>query len=488
MTMPLKPRVAKTITRIDRNTVAVTAGVNFEDIGLRIEGNGSEVYDYDVKIAIHSSSNTSALFEGTLNNLTSYSYDSMRGTASTPSAGITTRSSFFCGRVATASYPAMSEFRITGYVGNKRHIDGLSCYDTGSRSISKTSFYTADTSTELTSLQLYSSATATITYTLIITAVPKIQYNPHAILLENLTLTNQTADIIFGGVNDTEGVDDLDGDKYDYVTVSSGFDGTASITCHINEVVTGDKVLQQMRNTNGTISSNNATGVTYDHLIDGNNTVLINPDTGRKKISTGSNNKLVSRQQIERYTSNPDTSAPMTSLLLRPSASVSGNIQLYAVPKDRNADLTPWEFRQEFPINGDFSAGISAEIPPWALMMKVDFVGEGTSSFNMIEIDFNNLGISNNWQFLESSTSSTISNFLTGENRLGNVLKTSSFESLISLKAGANRPILSKFNSNENTINILGMWVPDSSTVWTSAQLSAFNTNAINGLLTVSFY
>ena len=47
MTMPLKPRVAKTICRIDRKTVAVTANVAFEDIDLRINGEGSEVYDYE---------------------------------------------------------------------------------------------------------------------------------------------------------------------------------------------------------------------------------------------------------------------------------------------------------------------------------------------------------------------------------------------------------------------------------------------------------
>ena len=80
MTMPLKPRVAKTITRIDRKTVAVTAGVNFEDIDLRIEGDGSEVYDYEILYIAHNAHTTYCSVND--NKTTPSTNDWMRGRGS----------------------------------------------------------------------------------------------------------------------------------------------------------------------------------------------------------------------------------------------------------------------------------------------------------------------------------------------------------------------------------------------------------------------
>ena len=78
--LPFKPRVAKTIARIDRKTQAVTASVNFEDIDLRINGEGSEAYDYEYMFVLHSQTPlTTNYVKMYLNELTNYSRDFMSG-------------------------------------------------------------------------------------------------------------------------------------------------------------------------------------------------------------------------------------------------------------------------------------------------------------------------------------------------------------------------------------------------------------------------
>jgi len=484
MVFPKKKNVHRTVCRIDRETKAVTAGVNFEDIDLTIEGEGSEVYDYEYHFVLHSqSSETAVTFE--LNNSTSYSRDFMQGRNTTASAFSGTSAFVGIAQSSQSSYPSFNNGKITGLIGNKRHVDEIASFSKiASTNIIKESYYTSDTSTELTSIQFQSTSTATITYTLVITAVPKIQYNPHAILLKNLTLTNQTADIIFGGVNDTEGVE-IDGELYDIVVKSSGLDST--IDGYINELVVADKTMQHMYNINGTLYSANIPE-TEDFQIYPDSETCINAEVGRKNISTSTLNEQVAAQQVERYTTNPDTSTPMTSLLLRPSASVSGNIQLYAVPKGYNADLTPWTYRQVVDIAGDFSAGHSFEIPSDALFCKVDFVGEGADSYCFMGITFNNLTQTVDRQYLASSTSSTTSAIQLGVNIFGYIRKVCDFSSLISLKNGSNRVCLSKYNANENSIGLNGLWIKDSSSIFETAQIKASNSNTITGKLVCSFY
>jgi len=399
-------RIAKTICYIDRETKAVTAGVNFEDIDLRIEDEGSEVYDYEYHFILHSQTvNGQVYFEN--NNLASYSRDYMRGSNSTAQADSSTGLVFSgYAQAHNSSYTSMVASKISGYTGNKRHIDGLRSISSSTATrIEKDSYYTSDTSTELTSMQLYFTQTATITYSLFITAVPKVQYNPNAILLKNLDLSSQTADIIFGGVNDTEGVDDLDGDVYDYY-YKSNLDKYCIL--RVNEIATATRNEQRMNNSNGSISSVNYNN-TYEAYIE-NGEALIQADTGRKKLTTYTHNSdTYTTDQTEGANWDQDTSTKMTSLqLVFSEGSTSGNIQLYAVPKNKNADLTPWKFEQTIDIAGDFSAGHSFEIPSWACLMEVDFAG-GSSSNVDFELDFNSLGVAIDRQYLLSVNASTCS-------------------------------------------------------------------------------
>ena len=485
MTLSFKPRVAKQICRIDRKTQAVTASVNFEDIDLTIDGEGSEVYDYEYMFILHSDSNVNGSIKMKLNSLTSYSDDRMRGISSSASSVSSTGTSIPILQERQSAYTSMTEGKITGSVGNKRHVDVLlSKSNATTTEISKQSHYTSDTSTELTSLQLFNGTTGSITYSLIITAVPKLQYNPSAILLSSKTLTAQTADIIYGGVNDTEGVDDLDGDEYDYYVVSSGL--SSEIVAYINEVTTGSRTRQQLVNSGGSISSNNGSP-TKDATLKTTDVVHISSDTGRKKLIINSVSNTSSAQQVEEYTSNPDTSTPMTSLMLRPSASTNGTVQLYAVPKGYNADLTPWTDRQVVDIAGDFSAGASFDIPSWAMFMKVDFVGEQTVSSSELLMTFNNTTQSTDRQYLLSAGSGTSANF-GATNYIGSIAKVCKTSTICSLKNGANRPYLTQNQYSESVILITGSWIKDSATAFTTAQIKASTTNTINGKLTVSFY
>jgi len=329
-----------------------------------------------------------------------------------------------------------------------------------------------------------------LTYTIAGTAVPKVQYNPNAVLLKNLTLTNQTADIIFGGVNDTEGVDDLDGDVYDYFVCSSGLAGGV-VYGYINEVETANKSRQLMYNAgNGTIGSvNQSSIVTYDFELYNNSEVKVHSDTGRNKISLESDNIQSSVPQREQYYINPDTSTKMTSLMLRPSASVSGNVQLYAVRRGDNADLTPWGFSQPVIIAGDFSAGHSFEIPDWALFMKIDFVGDNNGFVSLIA-NFNNTTQTHSNQYLRSLGSATSANSATGQSdmRVSRIDDESKSEFIMSLKSGANRPSLLKLAQDADELRFYGQWLEDSSTVLTSVQIKASNTDLLSGILTVQFY
>lgn len=485
MTLPLKPRVAKKIAYIDSETKSVTAGQAnpFENIPASIEGDGSEVYDYTMYVRL----DTLGEIRMTCENLVSYSEDYMQGRSTLPDADVTASQAYIkvC-ECQNVTYPSLAEIKVTGYTGNKRHISVFHTYHDGATVIQKTSYYTADTATELKSFQFYSPVDDTLTYSIVGHAVPKLQYNPHAIRLDSFTMTNQTADIVYGGVNDTRGVDDLDGDEFDYY-IQSNLDTSQSVTIsgYINEVLTANKTRQRCRNNNGTIESNNSTTQSpnfYVHTGD----VYISAVTGRKKLSTQNYNRAIGSvfQSLEYYL-DPDTSTPMTSLLLRPSASVSGNIQLYAVPKGMNADLTPWEFKQTIDINGDFSAGHSFDIPDWAMFMKVDFVGEGNGS--NILIDFNNLGLTIDRQYLLSNSGATTALLQSNNDTIANANLMSKFKTVCSLKNGSNRPLLSQSFSFETLIFTQGSFIKDSSTVFTTTQIKASNSNIINGKLTVLF-
>ena len=491
MTYEIKPNVHRVITKIDRKTQAVTASVDFEDIDLQVDGKGSEYWDYEYLFVLHSQSDSTATINCTLENFSGYSYDRMQGAGSTANATSTTRTSIEHCATGSSTYPSFLQGKITGYVGNKRHHDSLHSQSTSTplTIVRKMSFYTDDTATEIDSIQFACTKTNTITYSLVIVAVPKIQYNPNAVLIKHLPLSSQTADIIFGGVNDTEGVDDLDGDLYDYVVVSSiETDATLRfLEVYVNEVTTGNKTRQWLRNANGTIGSLNSTTTTYDSIVHTGST-LMSADTGRKKIATTTLSSIASNQQQESASWNPDTATKMTSLMFRPNVSLNGDIWLYAVPKGYNADLIPWDFRQEIDINGDFSAGHSFEIPDWAMFMKVDFVGENLSTgTNSFQLDFNSLGISTDRQDLYSNSSSTTAAFVS-TNNIGSTNKVCNISGIVALKSGANRPALFQNSFAENKILIMGHWFKDSSSVFASAQIKANDTDSITGKLVVSFY
>ncbi len=224
MTLSFKPRVAKTIDRSDRDSISATASVNFKTIDCTVDGDGSEVFDYELYIRHDGTANIQMV----LNSLTAYSQDYMQGRTSTASGNTTASvSSIPVLRCDSATYTSMSKIKITGYVGNKRHIEVFKCGQDGATLVRQASFYTVDTSSEITSISFFSTSTQTVVFSCVATAVPKLQYNPHAILLKHKTLSSHTADIIVGGVNDTEGVDDLDGDAW-------GWDGGKGSTGGLN--------------------------------------------------------------------------------------------------------------------------------------------------------------------------------------------------------------------------------------------------------------
>jgi hypothetical protein len=479
--LPFKPRVDRPIARIDRKTQTVTAGQSnpFEIVPASVDGGGSEKHDYTFYVRLDSLGEIRMTSE----NLLAYSEDYMKGRSTSASANTTASQAYIkvceCDNI---TYPSLAEVKITGYIGNKRHISVFHTYHDGATVVQKTSYYTADTSTEIDSFQFYSPVNDTLTYSIVGTAVPKLQYNPHAILLSHKVLSAQTADIIYGGVNDTEGVDDLDGDLYDYYVMSSGLDG-GTISGYVNEN-TSSKIRQYMSNSNGAIFSGNDTK-TRDFLLTNQSEVFINYETGRKGIFPATFNQLVTNQQHETCYWNPDTSTKMSSLLLRPSASVNCDIWFYAVPKGYNADLTPWKFRQPHLVsNASFAGGKSFEIPSRAMFARIQAIGESAIGSN-IEIDFNTT-TSVSKQYLKSSSSSTTALFATNRT-IGKIDLVSNIDCIVALKGGANRPMLSKSQYNENTIDLNALWALDSSTVYTDLILKADNTNAMTTEFVVSF-
>lgn len=486
MTIPFKPRVASKLSALDRVPYSATASVSFETIDTTVKGDGSEVYDYEFFVRHDGTCNIHMV----LNNLTSYSQDYMQGRSSTPSADVTpTVTSMPILICDNATYTSFAKIKITGYIGNKRHIQVFSGGHDGATFTRISSFYTADTSSEITSVSFFNTISQTVTFTCVGFAVPKIQYNPHAILLKHKKLTNHTADIIFGGVNDTEGVDDLDGDKYDYF-IASNLDTTSSSSLffYINDDVATGRTRQYLANSSGTLVSANDTP-NLDGVSTNGCFAKIHADTGRKKLTTLSRTRVPTTfQQCESSIWNPDTSTPMKSLMLRPSASISGDIWLYAVPKGYNADLTQWTFRQVVDINGDFSAGHSFKVPSWALFMKVEYTGVGNASiYTKINGDASAVY---DTQVLSSEASSTSAIFSSN----GSIaqlcqLSTSvnSGEMLWSLKTGSNRSSLNTFYSAEDIIQNRAFWYKNSSTPVTSYLCYASNSNTIKGKLVVSF-
>lgn len=482
MALDYKPPIlcATEIDRVDRGSYSATASVNFKTIDCLLENKGSEFYDYEGLLVLQGT----GTIQMVLNNLVSYSQDYMQGRSATPSATPTTTvTSIPVLRCDNATYTSIVKVKITGYVGNKRHIEVFSGGHDGATFVRVGSYYTADTTTEISSISFFSTTTQTVVLSSIFTANPKLQYNPHAILLDTFPMTNQTAGIIYGGVNDTRGVDDLNGGVYYYVVVTSGVGG-GLITTHINEDVTSDRPYQRLVNSNGSVQSLNSSLKNDSYNLE-NCSSFISSDTGRNKISINIGNRLVNLQQFEYYYTNPDTSTPMTSLLLLPSASVSGNVQLYAIKKGYNADLTAWKFRQIHPVsNASFAGGKSFEIMPDAMFARINIKGYSLNGSN-INIDFDTTTPVSK-QYLKGSTTSTTALFATNRT-IGRIEKVSEIELLVALKTGANRPIIGKAYYNENTIDINGLWGLDSTTVYNNIILSADNTNLMDAEISVSF-
>ena len=410
MALDLKPKelCSTIITKIDRKTQAVTAGVNFEDIDLTIEGKGSEYWDYEYIFVLHSDSGSSALITSTVNNLTDYSRDFMRGRTITVSGGVTaSRVSFGTSFTQDSNYPSMRNEKITGYVGNKRHIDSFSSSSTATDTdVYKRSHFTADTSTEITSIQFVSSQTATITYSLVIIATPIVQYMPSAVFYKRQEWTAQS---------DTRNISGFSGEDYQ-VFVDCHLDSaeTDYIDVRANGVATSTRTLQQAQNAGGTLSSANTTQSIDARLHTGD--CLIDKLIGRKSIITTSNNITASPQQTEQYTTETDTSTEFTSVDLVPSGTVTGYVDVYLVPRGYNADLTPWDFRQVHTVsNASFAGGKSFEIPTGAVLARVQAIGESASGSN-IEIDFD-VTTTIDKQYLKTSTSSTTNTNGAGKSR-----------------------------------------------------------------------
>ena len=471
----LKKNVHRTITRIDSVNFTHTANVNFLTKGLTFNGNGSEIYEYEFIMTAQSTSDIFMVF----NSITSYSEDYMQGRATTPSANVTsTVTAIPVLQCSNVTYPPLIKIKVTGRIGNKRHVQIFKSFEDGATGVMIASYYINDTSTELTTVSFFSSATGNTTISMVGDAVPHIQYNPNAILLHNEDLVNQTADIVWSN---------LDGEKYGYVVKSSGLTRTQnSVALYLNEITTNTNIVRQrLLNSSGSLLSSNSTTGTRDCFIQSSDEIFISADTGRKKITITSGNNPNGANQYIDYQTNQDTSTLLSSILLRPAESISGNIQLYAVPKGKNADLTPWDFRQVHTVsNASFAGGKAFDIKPNAMFARIQIKGYSASGSN-INLDFD-ATTSLSKQYLKSLGSVTTANFSTNRT-IGKIDAVSNIDCIIALKSGANRPILSKSNYNENTIDINGLWALNSSTVYNQIILNADNSNLMDCEIAVSY-
>ena len=468
---------------------------NFNTSPLTVSGLKGDTYDYELWIILSNITTANGAINIFPNSDTTSNYRmyQMDGTVSGTGASTSDSSANVTFESMRTSGETLLKCNITGSSGDERYMNIF--YGAGANRVMKVSSYWKNTADELTSLQIKSSAGATVTDAhTIIYRTPKVASQSRWELMKELSWTNQSSLTLFSG---------LDGDadkKYrldiDF-TDQGGFD--PELRFNSDSTVANYKT-QNLFNDAGTLYSQTITVHAGISFTNGNNptdssvSFLINAESGVKRLVTSNlGNKGTGAEVFSSsgwWSNTADSISSIQLAELNTSVSHGGTAKLYRLKNTRTTgDTLPFQTVESVSISGDFSAGhtFSGLSGDDYKLIKIEFLGDGDPEFRM-QVN-SDTGSNYTRQYLRgasstaSASTSTQTSFLLADPA---VSKQTSQVLYIYPKSGDNRPMIGTWNANESDMQIHAGWWLNSVDPIDTIKVYATNTGTMTGTLKLS--
>lgn len=455
---------------------------NFNTSPLTISGLEGDLYDYELIVQWNFSSATANALRLNFNSDTTTNYRSyrMRGYSTTANASVSDSLGYIEVGSIKSTIEALSIVNITGSSGDERYVD---CFYSGENSVAdqvaKISGHWKNTGDEITSLTLDHITSATSDAHIILYRTPKEASQEKWELVDKLSWSASSTEQAFT----TDGNTDI---QYRLV-----WKGNQELNIELNNDATSNYTRQYLQNSSATLSAANASNTSI--VTDGREAeVIINAESGVKRLCTSSASNISAAQQSERAIWWGNTADNLTSIDCTPSSSATGTAWLYR-RKNPNTigDTLPFEMVEEVAVSGDFSAGHTFNVSgDDVLLYKLEWLGANTSSSIDLRMQFNGDTGSNYPRQYLYGTSSTVSaqsatatqfSFANPENADQSYACT-----YIYPKSGRNRPILNTNIFDENAIRLQAAWWNNTADSINSIKTYALNTDSLTGTLKLS--
>lgn len=454
---------------------------NFNTDPLTIPDLEGDAFDYEVIIFIANASGDSNL-DVTFNSdaaAASYRNYESKGLASTGSAAVGDTDNAIALQSLIGTFnPNLLLMNISGSSGNERYV---SSFYSGDGAVLKQSSYWKDTIEELDEITLTATNSVTCDAHIIIYKTPKDNDQGNWELVDTLSWSAESSEKSFTGLaGDTD---------IQYRVVWSG---DQELDIELNDDGTAKYTRQYMQNSAGTLSAANTTTDTSIVTDGTESTVIINAESGVKRLCTITSSDKAAAQQSERAIWYDDTVTEITTIDCTPVASTTGMAKLYKLKDlDATGDILPFETLETVNVSGDFSTGhtFSNLEGDSATLYKLEWLGDA-SVFAEMDLRPNNDSTAGNYsvQQLRAQSGSIVvfSGAVEGRLTRGTVSDQCHVVWYIYPKSGENRPALSISSRGENTLELSAGWWTDSIDEITSLFIATDVTNTLTGTLKLS--
>lgn len=442
-----------------------------------LEGNK---YDYEL-VAFFDVEGLASDFQGTINNDAGSNYRRyyMQGDGSSATANINDSLSSFNPGSRSFSYPTLTTMSFKGSSSNERHISCSNSFSStaGDTRVRAIDFYWKNTLDEITSIQLTKSVSVTSNCHIILYRIPKPTSQQHWEKIGELNWAAESTTKSFTGLNGDQD------EQYRLV-----WDGDALLTTQINNDGGSNYIRQVLVNGNGSIAAANSTVTSLDPG-GAQSEIIINAETGSKRLCIATASNIVSQQQRERSYWYSDTVTNVVSLDCTPSASSSGKSILYRKASKNKSGVLPWELVQSVELNGvDFSAGhtFSGLQGDSTTLYRLEWLGDNSDALQVqINADASNIY---DEQYLRGNNANATASANTNTASTNFVdLQTASTQATSNMyiypRTGSSRPMLHHQACREGRIKFLAGWYGESITEWTSLKVFGSTSNSITGTL-----
>lgn len=451
---------------------------NFNTSPVTVSGLKGDSYDYTFILYSTSASvdNKGWTFRCNSDTGSNYRRYYLYGRTSTASAAVTDAATYIMPS-DTNDYqpdPTFMICTISGSSGDERYFDFFSGNQYGSTKVWKASGYWKNTADELTSLTFGCTGSSTIDARIIIYRSPKIASQGRWQLMKKLSWSASSSEQSLTG---------LDGDTDKQFMIK--WIGDQELNIELNNDAGSNYTREYIQNSGGSISSANSTTNT-SIVTDGiESRIIINAESGVKRLCTSSASNTSAAQQSERAVWWSNTADNLTGLYLTPAASATGDAWIYRAKNPyTTADLLPFQTIKTVAVSGDFSAGHTFNVSGNDYkLIKIEFIGTGPSN-NML-VQFNSdTGSNYTRQYLQASSSSTTAGTSTTTSySLTEVINSSTTAGTMYIypPSGDNRPILSTMQIGTSITQHKAGWWLNSGDNLTSVKVYGSTSGSITG-------